>query len=92
MEWYKNLLCGFLRWTTVLSSLNMLTSSMSWSYCIPIRDQKERGKRSIQTYQLLYLPNFLMVDLSFLSSLTSPALWTTFLILLWVPMIKSAKN
>ena len=34
-----------------------------------------------------YLPNFLMVDLSFLSSFTSwPWLWTTFLVLLWVPI------
>lgn len=59
------LLCGLFKWITVLSSLNMLTSSMSWRDC---------------------MPNFLMVDLSFLSSLTS-LWWTTFLVLLWVPML-----
>jgi len=64
------LLYGLLRWITVLSSLNILTSSMSYND---------------------YIPNFLMVDLSFLSSWLTSVLWTTFLFLLWVPKIKNDK-
>jgi len=32
---WGHLLCGLFKWITVLSSLNMLTSSMSWRDCMP---------------------------------------------------------
>ena len=43
-------------------------------------------KKEVNYWAQNHLPNFLMVDLSFLSSLTS-VWWTTFLVLLWVPEI-----
>ena len=74
MESY--LLIGLRKCTTVLSSLNMLTSSMSERGCTPTQQPI--------SHELGDLPNFFTVAFSFLSS---PTVWvvTTFLVLLWVP-------
>ncbi len=66
------LLYGFLKCTTVLSSLNMLTSSMSCNGCTPVLDEEEENTELLDgRHKLLVLTDGLDINMLLLSSLGS---------------------